>query len=645
MFAQMSNVIVKMMLFFCLLIFVNANLNAQQQKDFSFWVLEDSLNQYTWQDIRQQDPVFTLLKHTDILFNITESTVWIKFRNCKPYPIPLYFELSAPTIHFIDFYQPVDKQSYNHYSTGFLKNFETRPIQFQHFVFPLKPDSSWHYLRLKSGHFLNTEFRIADLPTLASDETRRNIVFGWYSGVLIFIVLLVMVLVFQTKQYHFLYYIGFVLSGSAITLVESGIAFYYLWPKTPLLNFVFPLYTFGVSFFILYFLKYAFKANSFSPLLFRINLWMLTIFPFIVTIILLCLNNYFVAIIVVQLCSIVIAFLVLAMTLVCFSKSKEFKIYYRLMAVGQLLMVLSVALYLASQNKVIQLSFFRDFVIMSGGVAEAMCFTLAIFTYQSSLVKKYYRLLKEQNNMLQEAVDLRTTELEFNNKALIAAMQEKDSLLNIVIHDLKSPLNQTKALGKLLMHHIADAETRNNMLKRIEQASDHGIRLIDELTTISKLERINEKLYFDEVKLIHVCMPLLQNMELIAMQKHIDLKIEIDQLATITTYPPYLIRIIENLLSNAIKFSPPDSEIIFLADRSKISITDNGPGFSDQDLKIAFRKFQRLSAQPTAGESSTGLGLYIVKLLADKLKINIEIHNQIGLGTRIELIFLVKANT
>jgi signal transduction histidine kinase len=78
---------------------------------------------------------------------------------------------------------------------------------------------------------------------------------------------------------------------------------------------------------------------------------------------------------------------------------------------------------------------------------------------------------------------------------------------------------------------------------------------------------------------------------------------------------------IDNVLSNAIKYSPIGGHIAVAAAHSShaavIRITDQGPGLSTEDVARLFGRFQRLSAKPTGGESSTGLGLSIVKRIVD----------------------------
>src|SRR6476646_3309496 len=78
---------------------------------------------------------------------------------------------------------------------------------------------------------------------------------------------------------------------------------------------------------------------------------------------------------------------------------------------------------------------------------------------------------------------------------------------------------------------------------------------------------------------------------------------------------------IDNLISNAIKYSPISGKISVLAvqqeNNTVIRVADEGAGLSPEDLGRLFGRFQRLSAKPTAGESSTGLGLSIVKRIID----------------------------
>jgi signal transduction histidine kinase len=105
-------------------------------------------------------------------------------------------------------------------------------------------------------------------------------------------------------------------------------------------------------------------------------------------------------------------------------------------------------------------------------------------------------------------------------------------------------------------------------------------------------------------------------------------------------------QIFDNLLSNAIKYSPHWKPIyvrVFAVANEdttrehsncvRVEIQDEGPGISEDDKKKLFGKFVRLTAQPTGGEHSTGLGLSIVKKLVELNNGNVWCESTLGLGT------------
>ena len=101
-------------------------------------------------------------------------------------------------------------------------------------------------------------------------------------------------------------------------------------------------------------------------------------------------------------------------------------------------------------------------------------------------------------------------------------------------------------------------------------------------------------------------------------------------------------RVLDNLLSNAIKFSPAGSRVTITAgvgplDWTHFSVRDEGPGFTAEDQEKMFRRYGRLSASPTAGEHSTGLGLSIVKRLVDAMKGRIIVESKAGAGACITI--------
>lgn len=95
-------------------------------------------------------------------------------------------------------------------------------------------------------------------------------------------------------------------------------------------------------------------------------------------------------------------------------------------------------------------------------------------------------------------------------------------------------------------------------------------------------------------------------------------------------------QVLDNLLSNAVKFSPPDRKIhvsVILADgHVECAIKDEGPGFTPEDKTKMFKRYGRLSARPTAGEPSTGLGLSIVRKLVLAMNGELSCQSEPGQG-------------
>jgi signal transduction histidine kinase len=97
-----------------------------------------------------------------------------------------------------------------------------------------------------------------------------------------------------------------------------------------------------------------------------------------------------------------------------------------------------------------------------------------------------------------------------------------------------------------------------------------------------------------------------------------------------------ILRIMDNLISNAIKYSPKHSTVIIStvqsADKIRISVRDQGPGISSAEKKKLFKKYSKLSNKPTGNESSTGLGLYIIKKICNTMGGSVRCESELGCG-------------
>ncbi len=108
----------------------------------------------------------------------------------------------------------------------------------------------------------------------------------------------------------------------------------------------------------------------------------------------------------------------------------------------------------------------------------------------------------------------------------------------------------------------------------------------------------------------------------------------------------FLAQVIDNLLTNASKFPQPNTAIFVTLETQnqtvRISVRDEEPGIPQEDLGKLFGTFQRLTAQPTGGEKSTGLGLSIVKKIVDAHQGKIKVDSEVAKGTTFTVFILYR---
>lgn len=234
-----------------------------------------------------------------------------------------------------------------------------------------------------------------------------------------------------------------------------------------------------------------------------------------------------------------------------------------------------------------------------------------------------------------------------HNKKLTALNEEKNTLMGVVAHDLRSPLNNIKGLMSLVkMENSNLSPEQTHYFHLVDDTMERMRDMIDRVLDVSVVEDMKVNLNLKKVDLGQTMNFVAGNFELLAGKKSIRIHSDLDTKKHIIFADyNYLLQVIENLLSNAIKFSEPGKSIflnIFQDEGSEtMIIRDEGPGISEEDQKRLFNKFQKLSAKPTDNEKSTGLGLSIVKKFVDAMEAEISCESELGEGTS----FIVKFNT
>ena len=164
-------------------------------------------------------------------------------------------------------------------------------------------------------------------------------------------------------------------------------------------------------------------------------------------------------------------------------------------------------------------------------------------------------------------------------------------------------------------------------------------RLINDMSELSKMQSGNEEVHRENVDLVEVIYEVVQINQ--SLLKNADLKIEIDVPDDLTVYfdRVKMAQIVSNYLTNAIKFTPAGKTIRIHAymkddeETVRFEVTDEGKGITEEDLPYIWDRYQKSSKTFRRNMSSTGLGLSIVKAIAEAYGAKVGVDTEVGKGS------------
>jgi signal transduction histidine kinase/CheY-like chemotaxis protein len=242
-----------------------------------------------------------------------------------------------------------------------------------------------------------------------------------------------------------------------------------------------------------------------------------------------------------------------------------------------------------------------------------------------------YRQLHEANTQLEDRVAQRTRALMQANRRLSAqwlrlqrANGFKNEILGTVAHDLKNPLGVILGRTEMLTELIGAGSSKENITAQVEHIRDATRRLtsmVDHLISDAMADAFDITIRREPVDIAALVNEVADANLPLAINKQQSISVSAPPNIVTMCDADRIREAIDNLISNAIKYSPIGGKIAVAVthegENTVVRIADDGAGLSPEDLGRLFGRFQRLSAKPTAGESSTGLGLSIVKRIID----------------------------
>jgi two-component system, OmpR family, phosphate regulon sensor histidine kinase PhoR len=221
--------------------------------------------------------------------------------------------------------------------------------------------------------------------------------------------------------------------------------------------------------------------------------------------------------------------------------------------------------------------------------------------------------------------------------------RSKDEFFSIASHELRTPITAIRGNIELITKYYADKvndDSFRQMLDDMKESSIRLIHLVNEFLNTSRLEQ--GKIVFNIVEFnpVEVIQTIITDLSITAQNKGINLEtVSLDSLPSVKADPEKTKEILINLVGNAISYTDTGSVTInaIKADNMlKFSVTDTGKGIPEQNQQLLFRKFQQANTNIYARDisNSTGLGLYISKLLVESMggKIYLE-SSEVGKGS------------
>lgn len=228
------------------------------------------------------------------------------------------------------------------------------------------------------------------------------------------------------------------------------------------------------------------------------------------------------------------------------------------------------------------------------------------------------------------------SELEQTHERLTRASEEKSELMHMLAHDLRNPLTAVVMGVDLLRLGDLPREHEETAARLRCHAQKMG-RLIDDLMDANAIESGQRQFHFDPVDLTRTVRAAVESFAEPAALKQLRLELALPAAPLVVQTDEGAFRqVVDNLLSNAVKYSPAHQsiEIVLVRDGDgmRLTVTDHGPGMNADDIAQLFRKFGKGRAQPTGGEKSSGLGLWIVQRVVDALGGKVHCESEPGAG-------------
>lgn len=614
-------------------------------------------------------------------FGFKHSAYWLRFalRNPSPEQNDWLMEFAFPTLDSIELYSPHKSGRYERHLMGDHLPFAKREIHHRTFVKRLDlPESEprVYYVRVATASTTVIPITLYRNNDFIAHSNLWQLFYGWLLGALMILIAYHLILYVFTRETSYIFYVVYMSGVLFYTATFNGFTAQYIFPEsaTPLQYAM--LFSIGLVFIGLVLFTRAFLNTPLVAPRFDIVLRLLAAYLFIVSSATL-FADYLTVNLIMSSSLLPVVAICYGITLYVSWQARTRQHLYFL--IGSFWLMLGGCLASLMTIGVLPNNSLTRNSVQIGAIIESTLFALAL-SYRYKVLQQEkkraqeenFRLIRDANQSLQSAVEKRTAELQEKNADLETANEEiqrqmeiqtdqareielanttlqeqneklnaldreKNEIIGIVAHDLKNPISAVRGLAELIESGFAEPEQIPEITSQIVHTADRMLELVRNLLDVNRLESGTVQFHPVEFDLSPMAESTVWQYTQAATTKHITLLYRLETDASIIYADEQAtMQVLENLISNAVKYSPHGKEIVVRVSRKsdyvRLEVKDDGPGLSEEDKPKLFEKFARLSARPTGGEYSTGLGLSIVKKMVVAMNGRVWCESEYGTG-------------
>jgi signal transduction histidine kinase len=269
--------------------------------------------------------------------------------------------------------------------------------------------------------------------------------------------------------------------------------------------------------------------------------------------------------------------------------------------------------------------------LVANGVAVGFMFFSSVErnTYSDAHVELYSQIadqlsvIVEKGRLVSELAE-KSARIQQQNEELIRLDNLKNFFLGMAAHDLRNPIANIQLMSEVMLGQNlgpTTAEEDREFIQDINQQARFMTGLLTDILSVAEIESGKMQLNPTSIDLSTFLSESIKRQSRLGHPKGSQVVIDGEPAGKLKADPQRLRQVLDNLISNGLKYSPANSTIRVKVMHGegawRFEVQDEGPGLQEKDHDQLFKDFARLSARPTSGERSTGLGLSIARRLVE----------------------------